>query len=48
MNTDMMMKEASCLSDRTKLMAAPMTHMITTLYTDMPTYLESFRAGMET
>lgn len=48
MNTEIMMKEASCLSERTKLMAAPMTHIITTLYTDIPTYLESLRAGMET
>lgn len=48
MNTDMMMKEASCWSLRTKEMAAPATHISTTLYTLMPTYLESFSAGMLT
>lgn len=48
MKDEMMMKDASCLSDSTKEMAAPMTHMMTTLYTDMPTYLESFSAGMLT
>lgn len=31
MNTDMMTNDASCLSDKTKLMAAPITHIITTL-----------------
>lgn len=48
MKDEMMMKDASCLSDSTKEMAAPMTHMMTTLYTDMPTYLESLSAGMLT
>lgn len=47
-NTDMMMKDASCWSLRTKEIAAPATHMSTTLYTLMPTYLESFNAGMLT
>lgn len=48
MNTEMMMKAASCWSRSTKEMAAPMLHMMTTLYTLMPTYLESFSAGMLT
>lgn len=48
MKTEMIMNEASCLSDSTKLIAAPIMHMITTLYTLIPTYLESFRAGMLT
>lgn len=39
---------ASCLSANTKLIAAPVTHMITTLYTLIPTYLLSFNAGMLT
>lgn len=43
-----MTKAASCWSRRTKDSPAPMTHMITTLYTDMPMYLESLRAGMDT
>ena len=42
------MNMASCLSASTKLMAAPVTHMITTLYTLIPTYLLSFNAGILT
>ena len=44
--TAMMIKDAFWSSLSTKLMAAPSTHMITTLYTDMPTYLLSFNAGI--
>jgi hypothetical protein len=48
MNTEMIINDASCLSDSTKLIAAPIMHIITTLYTLIPTYLESLRAGMLT
>ena len=47
-NTEMRMKEASLRSDRTIEMAAPVTHIITTLYTLRPMCFESLRAGMET
>ena len=39
MKMEMSMKEAFCSSFRTKLTATPKTHMMATLYTDMPTYL---------
>lgn len=48
MNIANIMNMASCLSAKTKLIAAPVTHMITTLYTLIPTYLLSFNAGMLT
>lgn len=48
MNTEMRMKEASFRSDSTIAMAAPMTHIITTLYTLSPMCFESLSAGMET
>lgn len=48
MNTLMSMKAASLRSDSTMAIAAPMMHMMTTLYTDRPICLESLRAGMET
>jgi len=48
MNTANIMNMASCLSVSTKLIAAPVTHIITTLYTLIPTYLLSFNAGILT
>lgn len=45
---DISTNAAFCSSDSTKEIAAPITHMRTTLYTDIPTYLESFNAGMLT
>lgn len=39
MKSEMMTKEAVCSSLRTKLTATPSTHMMATLYTDIPTYL---------
>jgi len=39
MKIEMMIKEAFCSSFKTKLTATPSTHMMATLYTDMPTYL---------
>ena len=46
MNTEMMTNEAVCSSFSTKVTATPRMHMMATLYTDIPTYLESFRAGI--
>lgn len=43
---DMMAKLAFFCSSRTALIATPKTHMMVTLYKDMPTYLLSFRAGI--
>jgi len=48
MNTANIINMASCLSVSTKLIAAPVTHIITTLYTLIPTYLLSFNAGILT
>lgn len=48
MKMDMMTKAASCCSRSTNDKAAPITHMMTTLYTLIPMYLESFRAGILT
>lgn len=48
MNIDIMTKAASCCSRSTNDRAAPITHMITTLYTLIPIYLESLSAGMLT
>ena len=42
------MKEASCLSFMMKDMGTPLTHMTRTLYTLIPIYLESFKAGILT
>ena len=46
MKMEIIMKEAVCSSLSTKLTATPRTHMMATLYTDIPTYFESFRAGI--
>ena len=46
MNTEMMTKEAVCSSFKTKVTATPRIHMMATLYTDIPTYLESLSAGI--
>lgn len=48
MKMDIMTKAASCCSRSTNDKAAPITHMITTLYTLIPMYLESLSAGMLT
>ena len=40
MKTEMRTKEALGCSLRTAEMATPRTHMIVTLYTDIPTYLQ--------
>ena len=48
MNIDIMTKAASCCSRSTNDRAAPITHMMTTLYTLIPMYLESLSAGMLT
>ena len=45
-NIAIMINEALSSSLRTKLTATPSIHMMATLYTDMPTYLESLRAGI--
>lgn len=47
-NIDINTKTIPFLSDKTKAIATPMTHMIKTLYTLMPTCLLSFNAGIET
>ena len=39
--TDTMEKEASGCSRMAKDMGAPITHMINTLYTDIPVYLQN-------
>ena len=44
----MIMKEGLGWSEMMNDMAAPHIHMITTLYTLIPMYFESFRAGMLT
>lgn len=44
----MRMNEASFRSESTIAMAAPVTHIITTLYTLRPMCFESLRAGIET
>ena len=41
MKTEMRTKEALGCSLRTAEMATPRTHMIVTLYTDIPTYLQT-------
>ena len=48
MKTDISRKLTFFCSYSTDEMATPSTHMIVTLYTDMPTYLLSFKAGMDT
>lgn len=45
-NNAMIMNDAFSSSLRTKLTATPRMHMMATLYTDIPTYLESLRAGI--
>ena len=47
-NIDMIKNAASCCSFKTNERPAPMTHIITTLYTLIPIYFESFKAGIET
>lgn len=42
------MKTASRLSASTNAIAAPMMHIISTLYTLSPMCFESFNAGIET
>lgn len=44
----MSIKTASLRSEIMRAMAAPMMHIIVTLYTDNPMCLESFSAGIET
>ena len=48
MHSPMMVKDAFTWSLMTNDVAAPAIHIITTLYTLIPMYLESFRAGMLT
>lgn len=46
--TEININTASRRSDRTNAIAAPMIHMIKTLYTLSPICLESLRAGIDT
>lgn len=48
MKREMIKNEASCLSVSTWESGAPSTHIITLLYTLIPMYFESFRAGIDT
>ena len=48
MNIAISMNEAFSSSLSTKLTATPNTHIIATLYIDIPTYFESFSAGIFT
>ena len=48
MKTLMIINAYSCWSVRMNEMATPMTHMMTTLYTLIPMYFESFKAGIVT
>jgi hypothetical protein len=47
-NIDIIKNAASCCSLSTKERPAPITHIITTLYTLIPIYFESFKAGIDT